>query len=165
VRPACCPNNGAGGNRASDRSSNPIIIPYIQPFPVYIGASPEPDGPEADAPYVGPEMPLQNGLPPLQLEPVAPNVPAANSTPSTPLAHACQTGNSVQNYQPDPILVFIALKDSRVYAAVAYWIVGDVLHYVTSSGIHNQLSLQLVNRKLSAKLNSGHIIELVLPPE
>ena len=59
--------------------------------------------------------------------------------------------------------VFIALK-GHVCTAIAYWVQGDTLHYITARGSHNQVSLVLVDRPTSAKLNSGRLVKLVLPP-
>jgi hypothetical protein len=64
--------------------------------------------------------------------------------------------------QPDPadrVLYLIALKDHWVYAAVAYWIDGGMLHYITAQGIHNQVSLELVDRQTSTKLNPKQRVE------
>jgi endonuclease YncB( thermonuclease family) len=59
--------------------------------------------------------------------------------------------------------VFIAFK-GHVCTAIAYWVQGDTLHYITAQGSHNQVSLVLVDRTTSAKLNSGRLVKLVLPP-
>jgi len=64
---------------------------------------------------------------------------------------------------PEPPHILIALSNGWVYAAMAYWVEGGTLHYVTPRGVHNQVSLELVDRKLSAKLNRPSHIEFVLP--
>jgi hypothetical protein len=53
------------------------------------------------------------------------------------------------------MVFLIALKDGSVYMAVAYWIEDSTLHYITPQGKHNQVSLPLVDRHLSQKLNQG----------
>jgi hypothetical protein len=63
----------------------------------------------------------------------------------------------------DQVLFYIALTDSSVYTAVAYWVDGETLHYITPQGKHNQVSLALVDRDLSARLNQGHKGEFNLP--
>jgi hypothetical protein len=55
------------------------------------------------------------------------------------------------------------LKDSSVYSAVAYWVEGETLHYITTQGKHNQVSLSLVDRNLSEMLNRGRKVEFRLP--
>lgn len=49
--------------------------------------------------------------------------------------------------------VLIAFKDHTIYAAFTYWLEGETLHYVTTHGTHNQVSLGLIDRELTARLN------------
>jgi hypothetical protein len=63
----------------------------------------------------------------------------------------------------DSVVFFIALQDSSVYTAVAYWVDGETLHYITPHGKHNQTSLALVDRDLSARLNAGQKVDFHLP--
>ena len=58
----------------------------------------------------------------------------------------------------------IAFKDHTVYSAVAYWVDGDTLHYFTTGNTHNQVSLSLVDRSLTEKLNKDSGLEVKLPP-
>jgi hypothetical protein len=58
----------------------------------------------------------------------------------------------------------IAFKDHTIYAAVGYWVEGDTLHYITSGNTHNQVSLDLVDRELSARLNGERGVDFLLPP-
>ena len=51
----------------------------------------------------------------------------------------------------------IAFKDHSIYSAFAYWVDGDTLHYVTPQRAHNQVSLALVDRELTEKLNRGRM--------
>ncbi len=51
----------------------------------------------------------------------------------------------------------IAFKDHSIYSAFAYWIDGDTLHYVTPQRVHNQVSLALVDRELTDRLNRGRM--------
>jgi hypothetical protein len=64
----------------------------------------------------------------------------------------------------DQPVFLIALKDATVYPAVGYWVEGDALHYITPQGKHNQVSLGLVDRKTSARLNEGNQMDFHLPP-
>ena len=57
----------------------------------------------------------------------------------------------------------LAFKDSSVYSAFAYWVEGDTLHYVTSDRIHNQVSLNLVDRELTDRLNRDRNMQVKLP--
>jgi hypothetical protein len=65
--------------------------------------------------------------------------------------------------EEDPMMFFVALKDGWIYTATAYWVQGKTLHYITTQGEHNQVSLDLVDRQTSAKLNEGRRVELRLP--
>ena len=58
----------------------------------------------------------------------------------------------------------IAFKDHTIYAALAYWIEGETLHYVTNQNTHNQVSLDLVDRELSNRLNRERNVDFRLPP-
>jgi hypothetical protein len=64
----------------------------------------------------------------------------------------------------DQVMFFVALKDSSVYTAVAYWVQDSTLHYITPQGRHNQVSIDLVDRDTSARLNDGRKVEFRLPP-
>jgi len=58
----------------------------------------------------------------------------------------------------------IAFKDHTIYSAVAYWVEGDTLHYFTTPNTHNQVSLALVDRDLTDRLNQESGMDLKLPP-
>ena len=57
----------------------------------------------------------------------------------------------------------LAFKDHSIYSAVAYWVDGDTLHYFTSGNTHNQVSVSLVDRDLTKRLNEGSGLEVKLP--
>ena len=57
----------------------------------------------------------------------------------------------------------LAFKDHTVYSAVAYWFEGDTLHYFTAGNTHNQVSLSLVDRDLTQRLNQESGLEVRLP--
>ena len=58
----------------------------------------------------------------------------------------------------------IAFKDHTIYAALAYWVEGDTLHYVTNQNTHNQVSLDLIDRDLSMRFNRERNVDFHLPP-
>ena len=58
----------------------------------------------------------------------------------------------------------LAFKDHTIYSAVAYWADGDTLHYFTNGNTHNQVSLSLIDRKLTERLNRELGIDFSLPP-
>jgi hypothetical protein len=57
-----------------------------------------------------------------------------------------------------------AFKDHSIYSAVAYWVEGDTLHYFTNGHTHNQVSLSLLDRDLTERLNKESGTPLKLPP-
>jgi hypothetical protein len=59
----------------------------------------------------------------------------------------------------------IALKDHTVYSVVAYWADNDTLHYFTAGNVHNQVSLSLVDRGLTTRLNRESGAEVKLPAD
>jgi len=139
------------------------VVPMI--WPVYVGGF---------YPYEPAQPSITIVAPPQQ--PAAPVTinqyfggEAARSASAGPLAER----ETVRTYQAparapaeepvESVLFLIALKDSSVYSAVAYWIEGDALHYITPQGKHNQVSLELVDRALSEKLNRGRKVEFRLP--
>jgi hypothetical protein len=57
----------------------------------------------------------------------------------------------------------IAYKDHAIYSALAYWVEGDTLHYVTTQNTHNQASLSLIDIDQSYKLNSDRSAPFSIP--
>jgi hypothetical protein len=53
----------------------------------------------------------------------------------------------------EPRTYLVALKDHTIYAAFAYWMEGDTLHYVTTQGTHNQVTVDRVDVPLTERLN------------
>ncbi|MGC9972444.1 MAG: hypothetical protein ABSE56_17820 [Bryobacteraceae bacterium] len=88
-------------------------------------------------------------------------IPPADS--SGPRIYQAPSNEPAEPSASDSVVFFIALKDSSVYTAVAYWVDGDMLHYITPQGKHNQTSLALVDRGLSARLNAGQKVDFHLP--
>ena len=57
----------------------------------------------------------------------------------------------------------IAYRDHTVYSALAYWVEGDTLHYVTTQNTHNQASLALIDLDRTTKLNADRSIPFSIP--
>ena len=57
----------------------------------------------------------------------------------------------------------IAFKDRTIYAATAYWVDGDTLHYFTAGNVHNQASLALVDREFTQRLNKEAGLDVKIP--
>ena len=65
--------------------------------------------------------------------------------------------------QNEPVHYMLAFQDHSVYAAIAYWVDGDTLHYFTAGNTHNQASLSLVDRDLTDRLNRDTGVVVKLP--
>jgi hypothetical protein len=69
----------------------------------------------------------------------------------------------VTNNKSDQPYFLIAMKDSTIYAASAYWVEDNTLNYLTLQGNENQVSLDLVDRELSQRLNRDRSVAFGLP--
>ncbi|MEK7409097.1 MAG: hypothetical protein AAB225_28885 [Acidobacteriota bacterium] len=130
-------------------------------YPVYVGGFYPYDQPAYQQPpnvtIIMPPQPQAQPVPPVTInqsfapEPVRSSIQTYQAPAPPPVP------------EPEGVIFLIALKDSSVYSAVAYWLEGDTLHYITPQGKHNQVSLDLVDRAVSEKLNQGRKVEFRLP--
>ena len=60
-------------------------------------------------------------------------------------------------------LYLIAFQDHRIVAAVAYWVEGDTLHYVTRQNEQTMIPLSSVDRTLTEQLNRDRRVDFRLP--
>jgi hypothetical protein len=63
-----------------------------------------------------------------------------------------------------PTIYLIALRDHTIVQALGYWMEGSTLHYVSAEHTLNQLSIDLVDRDLSQRLNDERGLDFRLPP-
>ena len=143
-------------------------------YPVYIGAYGYGDSlydPSASAP---PAQQQQQGnvtvVYPPQPAPVIINqygvqgqTEARPQRPPTSLYISPSDETADQPSAPEPARYLLAFKDHTVYSSIAYWVEGDTLHYFTSGNIHNQVSLSLVDRDLTERLNKESGVDVRLP--
>jgi hypothetical protein len=140
---------------------------YAYPVPVYVGGygmydsgyAPYPTEPVAQQPNVTVIMPPQ--APPVIINqfgsaaaPIQGQAPAAQET--APVEEP-QSSSQQTHY-------LLAFKDHTIYSAVAYWVDGDTLHYFTSGNTHNQVSIALIDRALTERLNRESGLVVNLPP-
>lgn len=82
---------------------------------------------------------------------------------NVPLPEAADTdANGLKDDEPTVFL--IALTDHTVVAAIAYWVEGDTLHWVSRDAKQNSMSLSLVDRDFSKQLNDERHVDFKLPP-
>jgi hypothetical protein len=82
--------------------------------------------------------------------------PRIYEMPAAPEADTAATTADTPHY-------LLAFKDHTIYSAVNYWVDGDTLHYFTAGNTHNQVSLSLIDRDLTARLNRESGVEVKLP--
>ena len=169
-------NFGGGFGNGSRRfgTGGVVAVPYYVPIYVggYAGYSGYSEGPPPDAAGVGP---AQGGSPSnvIVVYPPASGPPVFGGgfgeaaigppPPPPPQPAAPAPDQSSQSPFVPASYYLIAYKDHTIYSAVAYWVVGDTLHYFTTGATHNQVSLALVDRDLTQRLNEELGNNLQLP--
>jgi hypothetical protein len=151
-----------------------IVVPYA--YPAYLGSGyyypPDySDGSYAPGAYPPGAYPLNQAqqqpnvtvvYPPQSANQFGPGPmppPGANPEPVSPY----EPSSAQADDQNTPDHYLIALNDHTIYSVVAYWVEGDTLHYFTAGNVHNQASLSLVDRDLTARLNKESGQEVKLP--
>jgi len=178
-------------NRAPSAARTPVQVlrrtpiqaphprgPYVSPIIVGGYYVPYYAAPYAAQPYISLDDPPASqyaqpddtaATPPEQpVTPVIINYDYPPAPPSNPDATAGETGPPVEGtVRSQPSHYLFALKDHTIYAATAYWVDGDTLHYFTTDNVQNQVSLTLVDREFTARLNreAGLDVSLPAPPK
>jgi hypothetical protein len=160
----------SSGFRRSARSNSGFIYSY--PYPVFVGGGYGGgyyDASGYGAGYIDPSAMAAAQPPVAPAAPPAPiiiniGVPGA-AAPPPPQQGPPEASAQPQedNSAPEPTHYLIALKDHTIYSALAYWVEGGTLHYFTSGNVHNQVSLSLVDRDLTDRLNRETGVQVNLP--
>jgi len=134
---------------ASDYASADFWNSLYSPGPVNEGYAVQPPAPLQPPPiiinqYFDSRRPIS---PPEELPPA---VEDTGLKPGDPLSDP-------QNYY------LIQYKDHTIYSALAYWVEGDTLHYVTTQNTHNQASLSLIDLDKTYKLNEDRSVPFSIP--
>jgi hypothetical protein len=181
---------GYGAFRAAPRVNHPqhsrtVVVPY----PVVVGGyyygypgtgyvdpyqQPADAAPPADSLNAPPSVVINQGFVPDRPVPVVQDYsydsadPNAGSPgmrlyegPKTPVYVPPNARRSAADDQPT--LILIAFKDHTIISALGYWVEGSSLHYVSAERTLNQVSLDLVDRDLSQRLNDERNVEFKLP--
>ena len=166
-------NPGGGGVHLIVPGQNNRGIPAARgssliAYPVYIGGYYDssyiatqalPDYPQQQQPNITIVMPPPQTPVPVIINNYYPGATTDNPNPAPTAPQAAEEAAPVS----EPSHYLIAYKDHTIYAAVAYWVDGDTLHYFTAGNTHNQVSLTLVDRDLTARLNQEAGVEVKLP--
>jgi hypothetical protein len=150
-------------------------------YPIYVGGYSDPSYMAAQSPAPADQQQMQPdvsaGMQPQQQPTPVPVIinnyypgattdnPAAGQPVPQPVT-VQPAGDAAPANEPTAYYL-IACKDHTIYAAVAYWVDGDTLHYFTAGNKQNQVSLSQVDRDLTARLNreSGMEVNLPGPPK
>jgi hypothetical protein len=118
-----------------------------QPAPAY-------DYGLTDAPGQSPVAIINQGYAPDRANPVMRDYSNADLPPPGP------------DYRGDdqPTIYLLAMTDHTIIPAIAYWVDGDTLNYITTEGSQNRVSLSLIDREFSRQLNDSRNVEFKLPP-
>jgi hypothetical protein len=165
----------------------PAHLPHarsaIVPFPVFYGGgyyggfepppAPTPYDTYYDPSQRAPVVIINQNFQPDTANPVlrdysnAPLPPAAQrpgpppqTIPQPPPAPQAAARNP---HEDDPTIYLVAMTDGAVFEALAYWVEGDTLNYITVEGSHNRATLDLVDRDRSRRLNQERNVEFKLP--
>jgi len=157
-------SRGVTGAAGSGRRGALTVLPYA--VPVWIGGPGFYDNPYLSA-AGAPQPPVPPNatvvFPPLQ-QPVFPSPLAGGDDFAGGGAFAPVTQPSPEEAAaPEPEHYLIAFKDHTIYAALAFWVEGDTLHYFTEGNTHNQVSLSLIDKDLTNRLNRESGANLQLP--
>jgi hypothetical protein len=147
-----------------------VYVPYA--YPVYTGgydayAQPQQQQPNVTVIYPAPQPPVvinQSFVPaqPMVQEMGAPasgDVSGINVYQGPARNAEDVDAAAAQASQP---YYLIAFKDHSIYSAIAYWIDGETLHYFTSGNTHNQVSMALVDKDLTERLNKERKVDVRL---
>jgi hypothetical protein len=83
-------------------------------------------------------------------------------TPSAPPAQVREYAPSNQSQYKETIYL-IAFRDHRIQAALAYWVEGDTLYYVTREHEQKHVPLDSIDRAFSEQINRDRRVEFRLP--
>ena len=156
---------GLGGRVTTGTRSRGAYV-----YPVYIGGY-------YSVPYIsaydpnaegGGQPPVQNNItvvtpPAAPVTPVVINYNYGTPPPQAPTQDIAAQTAADQDSPLEPPHYLIAMKDHTIYVAAAYWVDGDTLHYFTAGNVHNQISLSLVDRDFTQRLNKEAGVDVSLP--
>jgi hypothetical protein len=152
------PNRGYFGGQRMTRSTGVVAIPYA--VPVFVGGYDNSYPPPQAAPQQQPNIIV---IYPPAAQPVYIGGSGDGQTAAAPPQAIVTQPAQETAASPEPAHYLIAFKDHTIYSAVAYWVEGNTLHYFTSGNTHNQVSLTLVDRDLTDRLNRESGTNLQLP--
>jgi hypothetical protein len=146
---------GGGGGPDPSYYDQPAPAAPQGPGNVIVIMPPGQGGPPPAAMMMGPQGPQGYG-PQSYPQTMPPQGQDMGPGPQAGPSSGVDSGQVASHY-------LIAFKDHSIYSAVAYWVEGDTLHYFTDGSTHNQVSLSLVDRDLTRRLNQESGLTVNLP--
>ena len=137
------------------RHSSPNVEPVILPYPMF------PDSPPEDL-SMDASQPIGMSSNPVPIA-VAPQYSPPTSIRQAPEPVTAESG-AIYNHEK-PTVYLIALKNHTVVEALGYWMELSSLHYVSVDCSVNQVTLDLVDREASTRMNAERGIEIRLPTD
>ena len=149
-------------------------IPVAVPYPVFYGGSYY-DYDAPPAPVGGQYSPSDYQVPGYEQMTQPPVViinqyfrpdsanPVIRDYSNVPLPEAAPRPETQSAASESQVMFLIAMKDHTIFPAVAYWVEGDTLNYITVQGSKNSASLDLVDREFSQQINKERKVEFGLP--
>ena len=143
---------------------------YVYAYPAFVGGYDNSYAPQEAAPQqpnvtviYPPQQPATPVM--IQLGPDGQYTTTGQRQPAT-IYQAPRQADTAPEEEPaaDSTRYLLAFKDHTIYSAVAYWADGDTLHYFTTGNTHNQVSISLLDRDLTERLNRELGIDFKLPP-
>jgi hypothetical protein len=168
---------GAPPQQRHTAHSAPVIVPYpvfygggyydYEPPPADVAAYQQPP----DQTQPSPVIIINQYFTPDTANPVTkdyrdtplpePGQPAPQTQPQVSPDQSSAQPSAQDSTQP--IMFLIAMKDHTIYPALAYWVEGDTLNYITTQGTQNSVSLELVDREFSQQINRDRKVDFGLP--
>jgi hypothetical protein len=164
------PGPGHYGGRPPHQQGRPILVPfpviagpayyppygYSEPQPVYVQA---PTAQQQQPPVVI----INQNYKPDTVNPQLRDYSNADLPEPTLKVYENKPKRVIEDDKPT--IYLIAMKEGSIMPALAYWVEGDTLNYITRESSHNRISLDRVDREFSAKLNQERGLEFRIPPQ
>lgn len=168
-------NGGGAPAHPQHRRSSVVLYPVLYPAGAYDPAYSGDQSQAAADPNGTPSVVINQNFVPQQGNPVvreydsdAPPDQASgmrmyqNSSHPYDDAQSGASGRHIAN-DDEPTLYLIAFKDHSIIQALGYWMEGGALHYVSVERTLNQVSMDLIDRDLSQRLNDERGVQFKLP--
>jgi hypothetical protein len=156
---------GNGGGRAPVRS---VIVPFpvYATYPYGYGYGEPQQQQYVEAPPQQQQQPpvviINQNYRPDTVNPQVRDYSDANlPQPPTLKVYENRTQRAIE--EDKPTIFLIAMKDGSIMPALAFWVEGDTLNYITRESSHNRISLDRVDRDFSSKLNQERGLEFRIP--